>query len=329
MTTKSANADRIESARKILNAPSSKLSELEAADTVLSHVLTETDAEIEDMAQRRKTILAADAPAAEIDKHLERHDETVRMLTRRNEVAAAVSTKLVARIAADREAEREAQQWAIYDEARKFHDLATNHVKASLDLVGQEVRKMFRAYADSELKTAAANKDLPPGAAPIPSIEVERKRLQPSKVSLRHFKAFVHGRLRVAEQGYVEAAPEKDGRWGVFIPGGSTSGGEYLTCDLVDFVEVVTETDGTPWPEYLANALSVPAFFVTEPSGWDALENRPAHPDDITRALSWLESRPPHHWSPGVSERVMTLAAWREMNGEVAEAEPAPAAAAE
>jgi chromosome segregation ATPase len=100
-----------------LNAAASKIAELEAAGMVLSHVLAETDAELENMAQRRKTILAADAPPAEIDKQLERHDETVRALTRRNEIAAAVSTNLVTRIAADREVERAAKRRTNYDEA--------------------------------------------------------------------------------------------------------------------------------------------------------------------------------------------------------------------
>ena len=37
---------------------------------------------------------------------------------------------------------------------------------------------------------------------------------------------------------------------------------------LVDYVEVVTETDATPWPEFLATSLSVPAFSVAERPGW-------------------------------------------------------------
>ena len=47
--TKPTNTDRIESARKILNAPASTIAELEAARAVLTHVLAETDAEVEEM----------------------------------------------------------------------------------------------------------------------------------------------------------------------------------------------------------------------------------------------------------------------------------------
>src|ERR1700722_4560646 len=76
--TKPTNTDRIESARKSLNAPASKIAELEDAEAVLTHVLVETDAELEGMAGRRRAILAADGPATEIDKQLERHDEAGR-----------------------------------------------------------------------------------------------------------------------------------------------------------------------------------------------------------------------------------------------------------
>jgi hypothetical protein len=202
---------------------------------------------------------------------------------------------------------------------------ATNRTKDFLDRFCSETRAVMREYAQSELKTAAANRDLPPGAAPIPSIESERKgKLEPPKVSVRPFKAFVNGHRRVGVWGRVEAAPEKDGRWSVFVPGGSTSPGNYYTCELVELVEVTTETDATPWPEYLAKSLSVPAFLVTERPGWKPLNS--VYHDEIPRALNALESQPTLHFPPRVENRVMTLASWREMNGDVVEAEAARAA---
>jgi hypothetical protein len=326
--TKPTNTDRIESARKSLNAPASKIAELEDAEAVLTHVLVETDAELEGMAGRRRAILAADGPATEIDKQLERHDEAVRTLTRRNEVAAALSTKLATRVGTDREGERAVKRQAAYDEALKLHVTATNRVRDFLDRVGREAREMVREYAQSEIKTAAANDDLPLGAAAIPSIEFERKgKLQPPKTEVGPFKAFVHGMRRIAEQGHVEAAQRSDGQWEIFLPGDSTSGGDYLTCDLVDFVEVTETRDATPWPENLAMALSVPSFFVTERAGWIALESS-IPPGSIASALRALESLPPHRYEPRVDTRVMRPAAWRELNGEVVEAEPAPGAVA-
>jgi hypothetical protein len=58
------------------------------------------------------------------------------------------------------------------------------------------------------------------------------------------------------------------------------------------------------------------------------LKNGPIVPGDISRALNGLESLAPQHFTPRISTRVMRLAAWREANGEVVEAEPAPAAVA-
>jgi hypothetical protein len=326
MTLKSAIPDRIESARKILNATASKIPELEAAEAVLSHVLAETDAEIEGMAGRRKAILASDASAAEVDKQLERHDETVRTLTRRNEVAAAISTKLATRIAADREAGHATKQRAAYDEAREIRDATWPRVKEFLDRIGAEARDVMRAYAESEMKSAAANKDLPLGAAPIHSIESERRgALRSPKTTVREFAAFVDGRRFIGEQNHVQAEKRKDGKWDVFLPGPTTGGGDYFVCSLSNYVEIVTETDATPWPENLAKCLSVPSFYVTDRSGWDPVDD--PLPAAVTDALNRLE-QPPHHFEPRVSTRVMTLTAWRELNGKGVEVEPAPVAVA-
>ena len=322
--TKSAIPDRIESARKILNEQATTLHELEAAEEVIVHALAETADEIEAFGQRRQTILAANASAAEIDKQLERHDEAVRALKRKSEVATALSEKFAARLAADREAKRQ----MAYDEARELHNATWLRVKECLDRIGAEVRQMMHAYGESEMKTAAANRDLPRGAAPIHSIEFERMgKLRPAKVSVRPFRAFVHSMRRIAEWGHVQGVQERDGRWSVFIPGGSTSGGQHIACDLVDFVEVTEEKDATPWPENLAEGLSVPSFYATERSGWKSLESH-ASPSSIASALQSLESQPSHHFPPRIETRVMRLAAWRELNGEVADAELAPAAVA-
>ena len=326
--TKPTNSDRSESARKIFNAQGSTFAELEAAEAVVVHALAETADEIEALGQRRQTILASDAPAAEIDKQLERHDEAMRALKRKSEVATALSEKLATRISMDREAERAAKQQTAYDEALKLHVTATSLVRDFLDRVGREVRTVMHTYATSEMRTAAANLNLPPCALPIPSIEAERMGKQKApKTNVRHFRAFVHAMRRIAEEGCVKAEMEKDGRWGVFIPGGSTGGGQQIVCDLVDFVEVTEEKDATPWPENLAEGLSVPSFYATERSGWKSLES-PASPNSIASALQSLESQPSHHFPPRIETRVMRLAAWRELNGEVADAELAPAAVA-
>ncbi|MGC2784741.1 MAG: hypothetical protein WA397_13110 [Roseiarcus sp.] len=323
--TKPTSTDRIESARKILNAPASTVAELEAARAVLTHVFAETDAEVEEMRHRRKTIAASDASIAEIEKALKRHDADVLVLTDRNDIAAAVAAKLDERIAADRETESAAKRQAAYNDARAVHDAATRRVKEFLDRIGLETRQVMRAYSASEMKTAAVNSDLPAGAVPIPSIEAERKgKLRPPKTTVREFKAFVDGRILVGEQGHVQAAERKDGKWDVFLPAGTTGGGSYFVCSLENYVEVMTETHPTPWPENLAMSLSVPAFSVTEHPGWTPRTDNlgPVFPDQIAIELDRLESSPPFQFEPRVDRRVMSSANWRRLNGETIEADP-------
>jgi hypothetical protein len=325
VTTKPTNTDRSESARKILNAPPSTIAELEAARAVLTHVFAETDAEVEEMGSRRKTIASANAPAGEIDKALERHDDAVRALVRRNEIAAAVAAKLDERIAADRETESAAKRQAAYNEALALHVKARNLVREFLDKFGPECRKVMRVYAESESKNAAANQDLPPGAAPIPSIESERRgELRSPKTTVREFKAFVDGRRFIGEQGHVQAAERKDGKWDAWQPAGSTGAGCYCVASLEDYIEAVTEADATPWPENLAMSLSIPAFFVTQRPGWRAIaaDLGPVFPEQIITELDRLESLPPPQFPPRVETRTMSLANWRRLNGETLEADP-------
>ena len=184
------------------------------------------------------------------------------VLTDRNDIAAAVAAKLArANRRGPRGRARGEATGGLRRRARKLHDAATHRVKEFLDRIGIEAREVMRDYAESEMKTAAANCDLPPGAAPIPSIEAERRgKLRPPKTTVREFKAFVDGRRFVGEQGHVQAAERKDGKWDVFLPAGTTGGGDYFVCSLVNYVEVMTETDATPWPENLAKCLSVPSF---------------------------------------------------------------------
>jgi hypothetical protein len=166
MTMKSPHTDRIESGRKILNAPTSTIVELEASETLVRHVLVETDVELKEMAQRRKAILASDAPSGDLDKQVERHDETVRALTRRNEIAAALATKLATRIAADREVERAAKQQAALDEALEVHKAATRIVEEGLREMGETVRRILRVYDESEMLTPPSIRTFLPARRP-------------------------------------------------------------------------------------------------------------------------------------------------------------------
>ena len=100
-------------------------------------------------------------------------------------------------------------------------------------------------------------------------------------------------------------------------------------CELVAYVQVVTEADATPWPEFLATSLSCPAFSVAKHPAWRPI---PAYnlgpPDQILIELDKLESLPQPQFPPRVETRTMSLANWRRLNGEGVEVEPAPVAVA-
>jgi hypothetical protein len=319
---------QIENAQKILAQAGAHHAQLEEAKVELEHVLAGAAAEREEIAARRTIETSALMPAAALDKALDGLDRLEKAVGRRVEIASIVLAQLETRIDAAREAERADKQRANYAAAREIHDATCRRVKEFLDRFGPESRKVMRAYAESEIKTAAANCDLPPGALPIPSIEAERRgELRARETTVREFKAFVDGRRFVAEQHHVQAAERKDGKWDVWEQGGTTGGGYYSVCSLEDYVEAVIEADATPWPEFLASSLSVPAFFVTQHPGWRPLANDlgPAFPSQFAAAIDKLESLPQPQFPPRVETRTMSLANWRRLNGEV---EPAPVAVA-
>ena len=193
MTAKPPNPDPVESSRRILNMPESKLADLEAAAAALDNLRANLDVEIAGTAARRREILASDGPAHEVDKLLEKHDETVRALVRRSEVAAAIAGKVAERLAAARAEAAEEKRRDRYDQARERHVKATNIIKTFLDKIGQEGRDALQIYLESEAATAAANKDLPPGALRIPTIENERMGSHPpARITERRVQWFVH-----------------------------------------------------------------------------------------------------------------------------------------
>ena len=73
---------------------------------------------------------------------LEKHDETVRALVRRSEVAAAIAGKFAERLAAARAEAAEDARRDRYDQARELHVKATNIVRQFLDKVAPEARSL-------------------------------------------------------------------------------------------------------------------------------------------------------------------------------------------
>jgi hypothetical protein len=285
VTTKTV--DPIEAARKILNAQAASLADLEAADAALAHVRDETDVEIAGMAARRREILAADGPSHEIDARLEKHDATVRALVRRNEVAAAISAKLSARLMAAREDAAEEKRREAYNAALAQHTETTSLIKTFLQNVAPAARAALQAYAESEAAVAAVNRDLPAGAAPLASIEQERRgEMQTRETVVRRTRYFYLGNDRIVEVGRAEAAETSAGVWGVFVPSGSVQGGEtFAGCRIVEFLELKVETLKSQ-PESLMTGVRIPQFhepYVTAGTSrravpaaeWDAANGQP------------------------------------------------------
>jgi hypothetical protein len=322
MTNPLALVERVQTLLAQTDAP---LAKLEEGLFEIERVMASNNADLEEIDSRRKIEMTAATPASELDKKLDALDKRKREIERRTEIASIVLAELETRIAAVREQEQTAKQQANYMDALELRETTVARLKKFLNRVGHDSREIMRAYAESELRTNAVNSALPPGASPIPSIEAARRgELAPPKTTVKKYKMFVAGQWQVGEEGHVKATPRSDGRYDVWLPGGSSNGGEVVVCDCVDYVDLTVETDATPWPDFFATSLSVPAFFVTQHPGWRpiATDVGPVFPERIGIELDKLESSPPFRFVPRVDQRTMSLANWRRLNGETLEADP-------
>jgi hypothetical protein len=269
VTAKPPNPDPVESVRRILNMPAPSLQDLEAAAAALDHVRGDLDVEIAGMAARRRELLAADGPAHEIDRQLEKHDETVHALTRRGEVAAAIATKLAARMMAAREAAAEEKRQAAYAAARALRDATAKRVKQFCDRVAPEAAEVLQAYAAAEAATAAVNRDLPAGLPRIQSIEHERQGSPlPARVTERRVPWFVHNGIRIAEVGKVEAFPHQNGNglWTIYRRSNAVQGDETIgPCVIVEYIEEAIRKPVHRPLEALSSSLRIPSFDAPAP----------------------------------------------------------------
>jgi hypothetical protein len=258
---------QIERAQKILAAADAPLDRLEAARLDLQRVIAAGEADLEASAARRKIELSAAVPVAELSKKLASLDANDIEIRRRLEIAGAVISQIEPRIADAREHEAERLRRVRYDAALALHAQTTSLIQAFLTNTAPAARAALAAYSESEAATAAANRDLPPGASKIPTIESERMGdLPPAKTTEKRFQAFVRGRDFVAVVGSVDAAPASSNTWTVFIPSASMQGGTSVGgCEIVDFVDVRIEKFEPRRVESLATALRVPPFYATAP----------------------------------------------------------------
>jgi hypothetical protein len=297
MTNPLALVERVQTLLAQTDAP---LAKLEEGLLEIQRIVASCETDLDEFGSRRKIEMTAATPAGELDKRLDALDKREREVVRRVEIAKTVRAELENRIDAAREADAAEKRQAAYGEALERHSAATRRVKEFLDRIAPEGREVMREYAESELKTAAANRDLPPGASPIPSIEAERVGgIPPAKITERRFQAFMHGRDFVGEVGRYEAH-NVNGSWAVYLPSRSVQGDVVVPhCTISDYVEVTTQKHEPRPLEALASSLRVPEFAAPPPG----------------------LGRP--------ERQVMPLSEWLRMSGEPAEQVPLQQVAAE
>jgi hypothetical protein len=192
-----------------------------------------------------------------------------------------------------------AKRAAEYDEAEKLVTALASRFEAFLGRVAPEASALLADYAAAQMKVSAVNRNLPPNAAPIRSLEQRRTgEPQTRGTVLRRLRYFYRGADRIIEVGRAEAAETSAGIWNVFVPSRSSSGGEpFGGCHIREFVEVRIETMQSR-PEGLLTALKIPNFYEA-------------------------------YVSTGASRRTMPLEEWLKTNGEPAEQVPLQRIAAE
>jgi hypothetical protein len=277
----------IEHAQKVIAAPDAPLPQLDECKLSLERVIADGSAEIEGISNRRTIEIGSLSPAAALDKALDDLDRREKAVARRVLIAQEVSRALGPRIAAAREAEAAARRQDAYNEAEKLVTALASRFEAFLGHAAPEASALLADYAAVQTKVSEVNRNLPPNAAPVRSLEQRRTREPQTRGTVvRRVKFFYLGNDRIVEVGRAEAAETSAGVWGVFVPSGSVQGGEtFAGCRIVEFLELKVETLKSQ-PESLLTALRIPQFhepYVTAGTSrrtvpaaeWDAANGQP------------------------------------------------------
>jgi hypothetical protein len=259
----------IERVQGILARSDAGLAELQGCERDLKHVLAGAAAELEEIVARRTIETSALMPAAALDKALDRLDLLEKAVGRRLMIANAILAQLVAKIDVALEAAAEEQRQARYDQALALHNAATGRIREFLNRVAPEARDLMAVYLEAEAATAAVNRDLPAGAAPIKSIETERQGSHlPARITERRVQWFLHHGKRIAQVGTVEAFPNQNGSglWTIYRRSNAIQGDETIgPCTIADFVEETIQRYEPRPLEALSTSLRTPAFDAPAP----------------------------------------------------------------
>jgi predicted nucleic acid-binding Zn-ribbon protein len=268
-----APIERVQAIMQETNAP---LAKLEEGMRDLQRVIASGEAEIEELAARRKIEMTALTPAVELDKKLNELDKRRKEVERCAEIASAVIGELEARLVQARAAERAAQLKAAKAEAEKRVRATSARWQDLLERFGPEVRAAMHDYGETARLVAAINSELPAGEK-IDGIEAYRKSAPPPPRStvIERFAAFTRGGVFVARFDGTAARRRHDNLWDVWAPvrsqsvsGDAPPGAAVVVCELKEFVTVRTETFAVPSPAKLPTTLRIPAFSAGERDWW-------------------------------------------------------------
>jgi hypothetical protein len=310
---------QIERIQTILAASDAPLAELEGGALDLQRIIAAFERELEEIGRDRVIETSAATPAAELARKLDALDQRALEVKRRVEICSIVLGALQARrdeaIAAAGEASRQAAYDAVLERQSGF----LRRLAEFLGRFDPEANDLMREFAECESVIAGANRGLPPGMEPIPSIEEKRQgERQLPKTTTRQFLALAEdpnlpfGRTPMFPLGTVEARRRGDGKFDVLLAGNAMTGGSVLVCSLVRVTKDRTER---------------PA-----PTRRESLHSQ------LTRIVSSLQElkRPPRPLKPYVEERTVWVSLDRLSEAERrnaldqlnAVAEPVPAQAA-
>jgi hypothetical protein len=307
----------LESARKTLNASASTLQDYVTASTIVENFKRNAEEKLRTEEAARLRILSQGGSAASLREELHKTDKQIADLRIEVDIAAATSAALLNRIASMKEAEAVRQQRAFYDKAVELHTDAVASIDPTIEQLTAIARPFVRKVALADLAVMRANKDLPPGCAPLPMVDASRRVENPEPVvrELRRGRYYVEeasGRV-LGPEGQVSASPRKDGNFDVALPGGATAGALHTAAVLREMVELeTTEYPGAAWPELLAASLRIPGAKFGDPDGWSInTDGNPPWPDQILARLDQLEKHAPAEPpQPRVSVKLISAERW-------------------
>ena len=280
----------IEAPRTPAEPPDGSVAALEAALAMVENEHAAAAAAMETAEAERAEAVNRDGPSDEVEAEVESIDNTLVALKRKRDIAAARKAKLAERLAAARDAEAQKAKRRELDEVAGMREAFVPRQTEFLERFTGEWRALLRESCALELRILAVNKNLPDGAAKVPSVDLIRRipRAEPKVEVRRTFFVFTGPDGYFAEEGACTATKRADGKYDCARPNGSTGALAYAICDRIAMVDVATTTRRPHLMSgALANEIAIPCARDGDPAGWTPVDSD--HPALILQRLDRLE----------------------------------------